>query len=213
MKKTIATLMATAVLASSVAYANSNIATSGMTFSANVGYATPSGDLKAEKDDGVSASNGNVSFGGAIGYDFAISQMFTLGAEVGVQYTPDFAKESEDGASLKESVLSVPILAVAKFYVPNVDGLNLFAKAGIAYNHWKAKGSGSIDDIEGLIPVPSASNNNWNGVVAAGVGYDINNFNIFAQYTYNWLKVSAFDETAKGGINTFALGVGYKLPM
>lgn len=218
MKKIISSFATIALLSAGVAQANTNIARSGMTFSANVGYSIPTGDFKANQSDvpDGSVSNNNVSFGGAIGYDYAISEMFTVGAEVGIQYMPDFAKESEDGGSITQSNLSVPILAVGKFYVPNVDGLNLFAKAGIAYNHWKASGSGSIEVVDpdpATIAIPSASDNNWNAVVAAGVGYDINNFNIFAQYTYNWLRVSAFDETAKGGINTIAIGVGYKLPM
>ena len=207
MKKLISSIAVATLLTAGIAQANTNVAQSGMTFSANVGMASPSGDFKADSNvigGNGSTSNGNVSFGGAIGYDYAIDSMFTIGAEAGLQYSPDFAKISTEGSSAKETLLSVPIMAVVKFYIPNVKGLNVFAKGGIAYNNWKVNGSGAFD---------SFSENNWNGVAAGGVGYDIGNFNVFGQYTYNWLKFTNGGSTETGGLSTIAVGVGYKLPM
>ncbi len=181
----------------------------GLTLKANIGLASPHGDFKAPTNDIVneSVTNGNASYGLAMGYDFAINPMVTIGPEVGLQYAPDFSKieSTTSNDSEKQTNLSIPLMVAVKFYIPDVEGLSLFAKGGLAYNHWKIDGDVSLHDV------------NWNGVLGGGIGYDINQFNIFAQYTYNWLKVDKQEQNlsaeGSGGIGTLAIGVGYRFPM
>ncbi|MFZ9035175.1 MAG: outer membrane protein [Francisellaceae bacterium] len=191
-------------------------AKTGLVFSADVGGAMPTGALKADTNDAsgatnASADNGNIAFGLAGGYDIALNKMFSVGAELGLQYANQVSRLSgsndTDSASVKVSVMSIPLFATTKFYIPHTNGLNIFAKAGYAFNRLFAKDSASGD---GLSVSQTDTLNLWRPVVAGGVGYQImNDFNVFAQYQYNWLPYQG----QNAGLSTVSAGLSYTLPM
>ncbi len=206
MKKIIATTVAAAVLISGSAFATN--AQTGLVMGGSLGYATASGDLKAN-DDGADNKNGNIAGGLFAGFDYAIDPMWSVGAEWGVQYANEFSKASAAGASVKLSLLSIPLFMVGKFYIPGIDGLNVFAKAGYAYNQLGSKNTDNTGTSS------TTTDNRFNPVVAAGLGYKIGQMNVFAQYQYNWLKYQAASDenTLKGKLSTISVGVSYTLPM
>ena len=122
--------------------------------------------------------------------------MFSVGIELGGQY---LNKVSSGDGGLKTDVWSAPLFATAKFYIPHSAGLNVFGKAGYAYNRVTTKADGQSDSKETL----------WRPVAAAGLGYHLQQFNIFAQYQYNWLPYQG----ENGGVSTISAGVTYTLPM
>jgi outer membrane protein W len=212
MKKIIATTVAAAALISGSAFAAG--AQTGMVMGANLGLATPTGALKGDnwinQFQGVSSTtqdNGNIAGGLFIGYDYALSPMMAVGVELGGQYAYEVTKlkasDATGSASLKASVISVPLFLTGKFYIPHTGGLNIFAKAGYAYNRinetLEATGAASKDSHETL----------WRPVVAGGIGYQLQQFNIFAQYQYNWLPYKG----QNSGLGTISAGVAYTLPM
>ncbi|WP_116963940.1 outer membrane beta-barrel protein [Fastidiosibacter lacustris] len=214
MKKIIATSIVAAALISGSAFAAN--AQTGMVMGGNLGYTMPSGDFKNignnqnyfGPNSGANNKNGNIAGGLFAGFDYAISPMFSLGAEVGVQYANQFAKYSLANVSGKANLLSIPLFLVGKFYIPGVDGLNVFGKAGYAYNQLGVK-------VEAAGVKTTINDNRFDPVVAAGVGYKIGQANIFAQYQYNWLKYQQDSATPKlkGGLSTISLGLSYTLPM
>ncbi len=207
MKKIIATTVAAAALISGSAFATN--AQTGLVMGGSLGYATASGDLKANVD-GADNKNGNVAGGLFAGFDYAIDPMWSVGAEWGVQYANEFSKASAAGGlSTKLSLLSIPLFVVGKFYIPGVDGLNVFAKAGYAYNQLGSKTTDNTGTSS------TTTDNRFNPVVAAGLGYKIGQMNVFAQYQYNWLKYQAASntDTVKGKLSTISVGGSYTLPM
>jgi opacity protein-like surface antigen len=204
MKKIIATTVAAAALISGSAFAAG--AQTGMVMGGNLGYAMPSGDFKdIGGSTGTDNKNGNIAGGLFAGFDYALDPMYSLGIEWGVQYASKFAKTTLSGAEISTNLLSVPLFLTGKFYIPGIDGLNVFGKAGYAYNQITGKSSGISTNTE---------DNHFDPVVAAGVGYKINQVNIFAQYQYNWLKVDqATSSSLKGGLSAISVGLSYTLPM
>jgi len=201
MRKIIATSIITAALASGSAFAAG--AQTGVVIGGSVGYTVPTGYLKDIGGSGADNTNGNIAGGLQIGYDFALNKMLSVGAELGGQYAYELSKVESGGATGKYSNLSIPLFLTGKFYMPWVNGLNVFGKAGYAYNRLNA----SVDTgISGL--TVSENTNLWRPVVAGGVGYQIQQFNIFAQYQYNWLKYQG----TNGGYNTLSLGLTYTIP-
>ncbi|MDC0534996.1 porin family protein [Francisellaceae bacterium] len=161
----------------------------------------------------VSTTSGGFNFGGLVGYDVAINDRFSVGVEVDINYTPDIYKESANfgGISGDDSLnlLNIPIMATAKFVAPF--GLNVFAKGGLNYQY--ADVSSSCSGVPGC-GTQTASNSAWTGVLAAGVGYQINTINIFAQYMYIFgkdLQNLQDNKAVEQGILTG--GVSYTLPM
>jgi opacity protein-like surface antigen len=165
----------------------------------------------------ISNSSGGFNFGGFIGYDFAINDRFSVGAEIDINYTPDIykadASAGNDSFDYDLSILNVPIMATAKYVAPF--GLNVFAKGGI--NYQRAYQSGSCSGFTGCGSTLTESDSNWTGVLAGGVGYQLNKVNIFAQYMYifgtdldSYLN-SSDSKAIKQGIITG--GVSITLPM
>jgi len=213
MKKIIATTVAAAVLISGSAFAAG--AQSGMVIGANLGLATPTGHMK--EDDlvhamtaaGASTSQdkGNVAGGLFIGYDYALNPMLAVGLELGAQYAYEITKVSgslggfTDGNKI--SVITVPMFLTGKFYIPHTGGLNLFAKMGYAYNRIDTKAEGNAGVLA------NKDTTLWRPVVAGGIGYQLQQFNIFAQYQYNWLPYQG----ENSGLGTISAGVSYTIPM
>lgn len=220
MKKIIATTVAAAALISGSAFAAG--AQTGMVMGGNIGMAMPTGAWNL--DDGYNAAKadptvtsasqdtGNVAGGLFVGYDYASSPMFTAGVELGAQYAyePTKLKATVLGAQTFEAkikgILSIPLFLTGKFYIPHTGGLNVFAKAGYAFNRLEIEGNTS-----GVLGSNSATDNInlWRPVVAGGIGYQLQQFNIFAQYQYNWLPYQG----ENGGLGTVSVGLAYTLPM
>jgi len=238
-KKVIAVALGVGLMGSMAANAEDAKAVTGLVFGLQVGYASgfdaPSGQSVTIPTGGGtsvngshSITNGNVNFGGLVGYDFAITEMFSLGVEVDINYTPDMVKNSISGggsipggsfnisADNNTSSLNIPLMLTGKMVLPS--GMNLFVKGGIDYQRISSSNScsASIDFI--TVPCDLSSDestySNWNGVLAAGVGYQIQSFNVFAQYMYVFgQKISNYEtnKTLAQGIITG--GVSYSLPM
>ena len=100
-------------------------------------------------------------------------------------------------------------MATVKFVAPF--GLNVFAKGGLNYQY--ADVSASCSGIPGC-GTQRDSNSAWTGVLAGGVGYQINTINIFAQYMYIFgkdLQNLENNKAVEQGIITG--GVSITLPM
>ena len=167
------------------------------------------------------AKNGGLYFGGILGYDYAINSMVSVGVETGLNYGHDIANGSETlnvlpnpiKANINTSTIDIPIMATVKFYIPHTGGLNVFAKGGYAYNRQKTTGSESTLGVTTSI---NSTNTQWNPIAVGGVGYQIDSFNVFTQYTYifgtktNSTSGSAGDTAA---MNALTAGVTYTIPM
>ncbi|WP_440994368.1 outer membrane protein [Cysteiniphilum litorale] len=217
MKKIIATTVAAAALISGSAFAAG--AQTGLVMGANLGLATPTGYMKEDAlvnylqglgAPSISQDTGNIAGGLFIGYDYALSPMLAVGVELGGQYAYEVTKVTDSGGGVsagnKISVISVPMFLTGKFYIPHTGGLNVFAKAGYAYNRIKASADGNAASALGIT---TESVNLWRPVVAGGIGYQLQQFNIFAQYQYNWLPYQG----ENGGLGTVSVGLAYTLPM
>ena len=208
-KKILAATLGLSLLGFSFANAgDNNMATTGVVFGAQAGFAAGFNPPDLNGASG-STTNAGFNFGGFVGYDVAVSKMFAVGAEVGINYTPDMYKINIDGLGNADlSLLNIPIMATAKFYTPI--GLNVFAKGGLNFQNADVSGSCSL----GSICSGSQSNNNWTGVLAGGIGYKIQQLNIFAQYMYvfgNDLDNYSDSKAVAQGILTG--GVSFTLPM
>ncbi|MBK2125232.1 outer membrane beta-barrel protein [Fangia hongkongensis] len=201
MRKIIATSIIATALASGSAFAAG--AQTGVVLGGNIGYGYATNGWTKDDADLSGSKNGNLAGGLFIGYDFALNKMLSVGVELGGQYAYQLVKES-DGDKL--NAWSVPLFATAKFYIPHAMGLNIFGKFGYAYNRLTTSGNYvatglSGNDIDGK--------NLWRPVAAGGLGFQVQQFNIFAQYQYNWLPVYG----KNGGYGTISGGVSYTLPM
>ena len=196
MKKIIATSVIAAAFAGSTAFADG--AQTGLVVGANLGYAYAVNGWIKDAADLPGFKTGNMAGGAFVGYDAALNQMFSVGLELDAQY----AYKLVSASGIKLNAWSVPLFLTGKFYIPQTDGLNIFGKAGYAYNRLTVSTSYAgvtLSDDENL----------WRPVAAAGVGYQIQQFNIFAQYQYNWVPLQG----ENGGYGTLSGGVSYMLPM
>ncbi|MBK2124490.1 outer membrane protein [Fangia hongkongensis] len=216
MKKISGILLLNAIALGNCAFASG--AQSGITFGVNTGIAIPSGWLKGDdlynsydQDPSIisaSQKKNNITGGLSLGYDYAINNAISVGVEIATQYAYNITEVKGSSAtdSMKNtlSVLSVPMFLTGKFFIPNTGGLNLFAKAGYAYNRVKDKSEYStpFGDTN-----TSSYQNLWRPVVAGGVGYKLGSFNIFTQYQYNWLPLLG----QSGGVSSITFGATYTL--
>ncbi len=182
-------------------------AITGVTFGGGLGYSyfTGGGVTKVNDPKGMPFNNGNISASGSVGYDYALTSSFSLGVEVGIQYANNTIRGLREASGNDVGMLSIPVFAVAKYYIPHALGMNIFAKAGYAYNdikgastsHYEDNPSGDTQDL-----------NIWRPVLAGGVGYQLNQFNIFSEYQYNWLPYSG----KSFGVSSISVGLSYTLP-
>lgn len=190
MKKKIL-VIALCALGCNIAFANDAKAVSGPVFGLQAGYSEATGSTPSRTyyEGGVSRGgsinyNGNVNFGGFIGYDFAVTDYLTIGPEIGINYTPniytnDMNLDTGSESGVRYNSLNVPIMLTGKFITPI--GINAFLKGGINFQNLNAH---NVTCGAGIPCASAQSQNAWTGVIAAGLGYQIDNFNIFAQYMY-----------------------------
>ncbi|MBK2126317.1 outer membrane beta-barrel protein [Fangia hongkongensis] len=220
-KKTmIAAVVASTLIAGSAFAAG---AQTGLVLGGNLGYGYaqngtikngPAGPLGGAFDK----SNGGLAGGVFIGYDYAISKMISVGVEADLQYAHNLANgkvalPGNSSASYRTNGLAVPVFFTTKFYVPGVNGLNVFGKFGYAYNRITTSSSVSIPNLPaqwgGGDHKVTETTNLWRPVIAGGIGYQIDKVNLFAQYQYNFLRSGGNNS----GYSTFTGGVSYTLPM
>jgi len=196
------------VLLSGVAMAQGSGAQTGLVIGGQLGYAQF--EPQTIKYDGYDANNGGTYGGAIIGYDHALSPMLSIGIESGLNYGHQIMNTSRDQwrQEVDTSTLDIPVMGTVKFF-PTEDGFNVFAKFGVNY---------SIQTTTDSIIWPETNSDTkrkWVPIAAACVGYQINAFNIFAQYTYvfgkKWSDPYVEDET----VTMYALtaGVTYTIPM
>ena len=146
---------------------------------AQVGFSELQNKLKAQTTT-QTVKNGNVTFGGIVGYDYALMKNFSLGLESGMNYNDQIAtmNDSSNGSGGNLNNYDVPILLNAKYYFGN---FSIFAKAGYAYKHQKFKETGTLNQTFTM--------KKWVPVIGGGLGYDVmKNLSLYAQYTSEFGK-------------------------
>lgn len=127
---------------------------------------------------------GNITYGAYLGYEqFVVGDYFKLGAEASYYYSYN-ALNTDTGQAGNLSLL--PVMVVGKVVFPY--NFNAFVKAGYAYINFDGM------DVNSSSLRPSA---------AGGVGYSIDNIDIFAQALY----ISFSNVESNYGVYT--LGIGY----
>jgi len=206
---TIITGMALALGASS-AFADVTAQT-GVYVGGDLGWSFPENPSK-NTVSASSVSNRNFTWGGTLGFNYAINQNFMAGVEVGYQ---NFGKNtysySSSGLSIATKNYGVQILATATYLMSN--GFNVFGKLGAIDQTTNASGSfiGFSADKDFTQWLPAA---------AIGVGYmPTQNVNIALQYerTFgaDWDNKTTFNTTNPKPMtqNAFTLGVTYTFPI
>ena len=143
--------------------------------------------------------------GATIGYDYAVTPTVAVGIESGFNYSPQTYKQefSAGGLTSKIDTMNISLLVTAKYLTPI--NVTVFGKAGYSWNRYK---------ISSDAPDGSVTYNTFSPMVAAGFGYQLQNFHFFGQYTHTFGK----DLDNLGGKNTISTntvtaGVTYSLPL
>ena len=189
-------------------------AQSGFVLGAKAGYTFvggPINNIKNELGEGASVQIGGFSGGLIAGYDFAVTDIMSVGIELDPQYMNLLSGKQDDGPSVKINMFSLPVLATFKVYLPDT-GFNAFAKAGVAYN----RPSTSVSSLS------TSSKAIYSPVVSAGIGWQISDFNLFVEYQYQYAKTAALlsggndqDTHSLSGTNlsTLSAGMTYTIPV
>ena len=174
-------------------------AETGLVLSAEGGYAKANADFTESE-----IKKGNLYYGANLGFDFALSDYLAIGPEVGVFYGKSLSTYDESNGSQEVSNLIVPVLAKIKLVTPI--GFNIFAKGGVSYVRPSASKSGDTTLVNW--------DNSWNFTAAGGIGYQIKNLNIYAQYLHIFGKNEVSVDGTKGtgyasDIDAITLGLSY----
>ena len=167
-----------------------NEATTGVVVGLYGGYAKPLNGWMKESTNLTNLKSGNFAGGGLLGFDFALNPMLSVGVEADGQYFYKIRKADDYKLNIYTGILFL----TGKFYIPETGGLNLFAKAGYALNKLKAEGSNTTA---------------YRPAAAGGVGYQIDNVNIFVEGQYNWVPLGG----KNGGYGAAFVGASYTFPM
>lgn len=166
------------------------------------GYGMPvAGWLKENVSDNVTSKkkSRSIAAGASLGYDLRLNDMLSFGAEINGQYffkqkftvTNNMTGATGEG---RNKLYSGMLFLTGKFYIPESNGLNLFAKAGYALHKFQ----GDRTCMKFL----------YRPVLASGIGYSIENINIFLKGQYNFLPY----RKQNGGHGSLFLGASYSLP-
>ena len=166
------------------------------------GYGMPiNGWLKENVSDNVTSKkkSRSIAAGALLGYDFELNNMFSFGTEINGQYffkqkftiTNNMTGATGEG---RNKLYSCMLFLTGKFHVPESNGLNLFAKVGYALHKFQ----GDRTCMKFL----------YRPVLASGIGYNIENIDIFLKGQYNFLPY----KKQNGGHGSLFLGASYSLP-
>lgn len=174
-------------------------AKTGFVIGGQVGYAKPTGALSDFIDDPDPQDhfdNGNIMGGIFFGYDFALTNFLSIGPEIGINYGHNVEQvHLINDETIRQDQVTAPLFFKVKLVTPF--GLNVFGKAGYAFNQF------TVDEsIKEDFKLPEHS---FNPAFAGGVGFQIYNFNIFAQATYYDLE----DDGTKAGTSVYTGGISY----
>lgn len=150
-----------------------------------------------------SKGNGGFTWGADLGYMWTKN----LGLELGGFWLPK-AENGTDGTDTIDSIKTWTMYGAVKFAVPVYPNLDLYAKAGVGYNH-------STFDTTGTPFVYSAdqSYHHWGFVGGAGADYTFDN-NVFLNVQY--LRFAGKADTLvleTTNANVWTAGIGYKFAM
>tara|TARA_R110002167_G_scaffold356863_2_gene572066 strand:+ start:3350 stop:3931 length:582 start_codon:yes stop_codon:yes gene_type:complete len=179
-------------------------ATNGLVIGGQIGYAkfVPWSKIYGH------LNNGGAYLGGILGYNFALNKKLSIGLETGINYGNRMSKGFPAGVEVHTNLLNIPIMAVINYY-PTGNGFNIFIKNGVAYNRQEEISSDTSQ-------ISSVTTSQWRYIAAAGIGYQIQNFNVFTQYTYlfakKWNDASSSD-TNTNAMNAWTAGITYTIPM
>lgn len=179
MKKIIAAIITTA-MTSTIAHADVNVGI-------QLGYGHTQGDnTDLLVNNTTLTKNGNVAYGVYLGYEqFMVEDYFKLGAEVSYYYGYNSLNTADGQAG---NLSTVPLLITGKVIFPH--GFNAFVKAGYSYTNFTGM---------------NINSEAWRPTAAGGVGYKIDNIDIFAQALY----ISFTNEASNYGIYTLGLGYSF----
>ncbi|MCF6767564.1 porin family protein [Thiotrichales bacterium 19S11-10] len=168
------------------------------------------GYLNADNIPGASKKDGGVYTGAFVGVDYYIMPELTIGAETGLDYGNDLLKydfPSVADATIDDTYV-IPILATIKYFMPY--GINVYAKAGLAYVNQKSSVS-ITDDFGG--GSSDTTHSSFNGMFGGGIGYKLDNWNFFVEYMYVMGDKSPEDDGKTFPISSITGGVSYTFPM
>lgn len=151
-----------------------------------------------------SSSNQNYTWGGNLGYQYAFTQNWAAGLELG--YT-SFGKTKYNFNDIPSATLTntgVQVMAVGSYMMLN--GFNAFVKGG------------AIDEYTKSSTPTDKSPTQWLPAAAAGIGYmPLQNFNIALQYEHtfgaNWNNGSIPTMSKPMTQNAVTLNLTYVLPL
>ena len=152
-----------------------NYAETGYIFGGDIGVAWGTRGLlkNAPYDNAYDRTSSGFMGGVLLGYDSALNDYVSLGLETAMQYNYHIA---ESPHAEKFSILSFPVMAVGKLFIPNTEGVHFIGKAGYAYNRFIIDTPGNRDFDNNIAPV-----------IAIGVGYKYKNTAISLQWQHNWM--------------------------
>ena len=144
--------------------------------------------------------------GGIIGYDFGLNRIMSCGLETGFNYGYKINNLSGD---LHTNIMTIPLMATLKIYIPNLNGINFFVKGGAAVSYQQITDEKYNENKKKL---------DYKPIAKIGVGWQLQNFNIFMQYSYifgkNWNSLdNKNDDTPIISFNSLTLGFTYNLPV
>mgnify|MGYP003953233519 CR=1 FL=1 len=194
MKKNISILLGCCA----VFFAACSHAESGFSLGGQIGYATEQPELKGFSPK-VSFKHGNLFYGGQLDYKFSLTNRFLLGAESGVYYGKSVVRIQDEEKSGEASNLIIPVLATGTYTFSS--GINLFLKAGVAYDNVISSSASNNLHIKW--------NNDYLGMAAIGFGYKVLGVDFFAQYmhVFGSDEIKLDKDNQAGSIDALTVGV------
>ncbi len=208
MKKIVIASMLAMGMVSGAAYADVT-AQSGIYIGANAGWSFA--DSPSASDAGASSvSNKNYVLGATVGYDYAFTQNWLAGLEIGYTY---FGKQTYDYTGSQDgSFTNTGFQLMATGTYLDSSGFNVFGKVGAVDE--KTAVSDPSDNLG------DTSQTKWLPAAAIGVGYmPMQNLNVALQYerTFgaSWSGTETSSDTPSKPMtqNAVTLGVTYKFGM
>ncbi len=218
----IATMLA-AGMSSGIAFADGITAESGVYVTGQLGWSFPdapnltSSDFSGQPSYSYSQTSQNFVGGATVGYDYAFTQNWMAGLELGYLYMgQNKYSATVGGVSANETLQNwgVQLMATGTYVMPS--GWNVFGKVGGVYQTTKASGSGSIPSV-GVV----SANESFSDVIpalAVGVGYLFaQNLSMALQYEHtfgdDWNSNNLGSNPTTMTQNIVTLGLTYKFPM